>query len=394
MRKSVEDELGGRHGAHGVGVDQARRDAVRGDAERPQLARPRARHADDARLGGRVRREPLRAEAASTPTTPRGCGRSDCFAMCGTAARAHTITPRRLTSSISCRSSSDEVLQRRLAQQAGVVDEDVEAAPLLGDAVERALDGEGVGDVGRERQRLAAREADLLRRLGDRGWVAVEDRDEGAGTCERARRRGADAAAGAGHDGDAARQREDVRQRAHGRLTLVQSTRPPQPGRRTTEFALPRRAIRTIIAGHRTSEPDSGPPRKAGLLCISRRYWPGGADGACRGPDSGRLVRHQPCCATFHGHRHRSISERFPDIASAVPGASTSAATSSDRPLPRSGPSWRYCGTSALRAATSPSPSSLCPASTAATRATSRAAACRSATRTRWSTAGRRTSAR
>jgi hypothetical protein len=79
-----------------------------------------------------------------------------------------------------------ELLERGLAQDSRVVDEHVEPAPVVRDAVERALDGEGVGHVGRERQRLAARESDLLRGLRDAGGVAVDERHLGAGPGQQA----------------------------------------------------------------------------------------------------------------------------------------------------------------------------------------------------------------
>ena len=77
--------------------------------------------------------------------------------MWGTAARAQTIGPRRLTSSVAAQSVVGHVLQGGVAHDAGVVDEHVEPAPLLGHLVDSALHGEGVGDVGGEGERLAAR---------------------------------------------------------------------------------------------------------------------------------------------------------------------------------------------------------------------------------------------
>ena len=100
--------------------------------------------------------------------------------MCGTAARAQTMAPRRFTSSVSWKSSSVSSSSEASRSDARVVDQHVEPAPLVDDAVERALDGEGVGHVVGEGERVAPRERDLLGGLVDAGGVAVDERHVGA----------------------------------------------------------------------------------------------------------------------------------------------------------------------------------------------------------------------
>ena len=97
-------------------------------------------------------------------------------------------------------------LGRRVEERAGhraadVVDDDVDAAELLRGDVGQAGHRVEVAEVGRHHDRLAAERLDLL---GDRVELLLRARrqhDVGAGLGERERRRGADAAARAGHDG-------------------------------------------------------------------------------------------------------------------------------------------------------------------------------------------------
>ena len=94
---------------------------------------------------------------------------------------------------------------RRLADvDAGVVDEDVDAAELAADARGHGIDGGLVGDVGDHGDRLGAAAFEL----GDRGerfcFVAPDDRDRGAGFRQSAGHAEPDAAIAAGDDGDLA----------------------------------------------------------------------------------------------------------------------------------------------------------------------------------------------
>ena len=102
------------------------------------------------------------------------------------------------------------VLEGGVPHDAGVVHHHVDPAPLLGHAVEQALDGEGVGHVRGEGQGLAAPEADLLRGAGDARGVAVEEGQLGARLGEGARGRRPDAVAGAGDHGGATLEGEGV----------------------------------------------------------------------------------------------------------------------------------------------------------------------------------------
>ena len=99
---------------------------------------------------------------------------------------------------------------RRLADvDAGVVDEDVDAAEIAGDALGHGGDGGLVGDVGGDGDRLGA----ASRQLGDRGvrlrLVAADDRDRGAGFGQSAGHAEPDAAIAAGDDGDLAAEIEE-----------------------------------------------------------------------------------------------------------------------------------------------------------------------------------------
>ena len=94
------------------------------------------------------------------------------------------------------------LVERRAAErEAGVVDEDVEAAETLDRLRDEALAARGVGDVELERD-LGLEPLDPPRAA----------RDAHAGGCERGRRRPADAGRGAGHDRPLAAQVE----RSHG----------------------------------------------------------------------------------------------------------------------------------------------------------------------------------
>ena len=67
--------------------------------------------------------------------------------MYGTTARVTLNTPVTLVSSTSCTSSSSKAGERIVADRAGVVDEHVDAAAALGDALDGGRAGRGVADV-------------------------------------------------------------------------------------------------------------------------------------------------------------------------------------------------------------------------------------------------------
>ena len=100
---------------------------------------------------------------------------------------------------------------RRLADvDAGVVDEDVDAAEFAVDALDHGGDGGLVGDIGGHGDRLGA----ALFELGDRGerfgLVASDDRDRGAGFRQSAGHAEPDAAIAAGDDGHLAAEIEQL----------------------------------------------------------------------------------------------------------------------------------------------------------------------------------------
>ncbi len=97
----------------------------------------------------------LPAAADSSGTTPRRRNSR-------TASRAHRNWPVRLTSMTNCQSLQTHLVQRRVALQAGVVDEDVDAAPLGDDLLEHRLDLVLLAHVGPDRDGLVAAGADLL----------------------------------------------------------------------------------------------------------------------------------------------------------------------------------------------------------------------------------------
>jgi hypothetical protein len=116
-----------------------------------------------------------------------------------------------------------------VAEDSGVVDEDVEPAELLDRLPHEPFRAREVGDALAVRRRLAARGADLLDDLlgraeigalaGDPG-AEVVDHDRGSRIGERERMRAANAAPGSRDDGDLAVQighrRELIRPRSGG----------------------------------------------------------------------------------------------------------------------------------------------------------------------------------
>ena len=96
----------------------------------------------------------------------------------------------------------DRRLERRAEQHhAGVVDDGVEAAELGDGALDQGLGGGAVGDVGLDRERLAAGVVDLPGQALQPVDAAGRDGDRGAVGGEAFRGRLADAAGGAGDEG-------------------------------------------------------------------------------------------------------------------------------------------------------------------------------------------------
>ena len=112
------------------------------------------------------------------------------------------------TTPVMCRhSSKDHVLDGLLAALRHVVDEIVDAAEFLQRGVGHRVDRLGVDHVGERGHRLAALAFDLLDDALGLGAVAPHVDHHGAAAGGKLQRHGAaDAAAGAGDDGDAALQ--------------------------------------------------------------------------------------------------------------------------------------------------------------------------------------------
>ena len=126
--------------------------------------------------------------------------------MCGTQARQHSATPRMFTSITlrhSATSISSKGLQLDRAEDRGVVDQDVDAAEGFDGFRRHAFDFFFIADVDLEPEGLrAGRFGDLGRRHIE--FPHIGDHHRGAVGRETAGERLADAAAGAGDDGDLA----------------------------------------------------------------------------------------------------------------------------------------------------------------------------------------------
>ena len=105
------------------------------------------------------------------------------------------------------------------AAATGVVDEDVERAEFGHRPVDPRLRLVEVGDVHRQRQRLPPHRLDLGDEVVGRPGGPQTERHVGSGMGERQRYRPAEAACGAGHEGDAPAQVE-TRKLGHGVIPL------------------------------------------------------------------------------------------------------------------------------------------------------------------------------
>ena len=106
---------------------------------------------------------------------------------------------------------------------AGIVDEDVDAAEFTPDAFDQARDRCLVGDVGNHRDRLDAARGKLGSRRFRLGLVAPDDSDIGAGFCKAPGDAKPDAAIASGDDGDFT---FEIEQCGHGRWLCQIRIRP------------------------------------------------------------------------------------------------------------------------------------------------------------------------
>ncbi len=92
---------------------------------------------------------------------------------------------------------------RRFANiDAGIVDQDVDAAEFAHGARDHVSDGRLVGDIARDGYRLDAALLQFSDRRDRLRFIASDDGDSGAGFRQPARHAKADAAIAAGDDGD------------------------------------------------------------------------------------------------------------------------------------------------------------------------------------------------
>ena len=125
---------------------------------------------------------------------------------------------------MTLRNSSGVLARRRVGgADAGVVDEDVDAPELLDGGVDERLAVLGLGDVGGDRDRAAARRLDELLGLLELLDAPRAERDVGAGLSQRLGERHPEAGRGAGDDRDLVVQPEPV-QDSHARGSY-----PPRP---------------------------------------------------------------------------------------------------------------------------------------------------------------------
>ena len=168
-----------RDAARHVGVDEAGRDRVGGDAERAELARPGPRHADDAGLAGGVGGLAVVAHARHDGGGGEDAARARrAHGAQGGAGRDHR--PAQVHVEGGRPVLVGDLGQGGVAHDAGVVDEHVEPAPLRHDGVHRALDGGRVGHVGGDAEGVAARASDRVGGGFDSRRVAVDQGHAGA----------------------------------------------------------------------------------------------------------------------------------------------------------------------------------------------------------------------
>ena len=185
-----------------VGVDRARLQHVDGDATGAEVTRRALGVADDGSLGGDIVGE----------AGERGAGRNIGADRDDAAAFTHQLRRRadrgddafdiHGTLPGQCRGVGVGIIDRAADGNAGIVDEDVEPAEILGDVLHQLVDIDGGRLVG-----FVSAGVDALGfQLGDDGFGLVgggdiTDRDVGAFCCESAGASRADAARTAGDEG-------------------------------------------------------------------------------------------------------------------------------------------------------------------------------------------------
>ena len=96
--------------------------------------------------------------------------------------------------------------QKRIARNAGVVDENIEPAPFFGDRFDEFLHGAAVGDIAGKRFGLTAGGSDGRNGFGKFCGIARDASNLRFAAAQRQRNRFADAAQGAGDKGNLAGQ--------------------------------------------------------------------------------------------------------------------------------------------------------------------------------------------
>ena len=212
-------------GLESVGQDRARRDCVDADVAVGVVEGGRPCQAEHGVLAGDV------AGHASDSLQAGGRGHVDDRSASGLDHRGDLVFHREEDAKAVDGQRLLQVLDVELREgcrhvgQAGVVEGAVEAAVGGSRPLDQRLNGGRLGDVGRGRQRLAARGHDLRREGVQLLFATRRDHDTGAGVCERARGSGADAAARARDDRDLAfEQTGETCQRCHRAHSLRRSS--------------------------------------------------------------------------------------------------------------------------------------------------------------------------
>lgn len=192
-----------------IGVDQAGRERVHTDVERAKLMREVAREADDAALGGDVRRRVARAQQEGHGSEIDDLSmllflhhRRDRFA---------TVERRTKVDGEMMIPTLDALLIERLHRiDRGVVDEDVDWAELLRRPLHHRVDSTWIGNVRAEADRLAAGVGDFLCHFRRGRFAQIVDGYRGACLGEGARDLRANPTARAGNESDFSREREPI----------------------------------------------------------------------------------------------------------------------------------------------------------------------------------------
>jgi hypothetical protein len=115
---------------------------------------------------------------------------------------------------------------------AGVVDENVDAAELAADALDHGCNSRFVGDVGRHGNGPGAKPFDAGDRRGRLRLIAPDDRDRGSSFRQPARHAKSDAAIAAGHDRNLAAEIEKFAVHGSSAVPAKSGSVPRPPARR------------------------------------------------------------------------------------------------------------------------------------------------------------------